>query len=487
MSEKTSAAQAGRTHGEVSRRDALRLIGATVTAAAAGGLTGHTSARAATAPAKPEAIFDFIAEAAKPYRGTQLTLMAVNTAQSQDIVPYLGEFEKLTGIRVRTEYGGESETLTKMDLELSSGAGAYDIMHVLSQSFSRYLRGGWLAPLTPYVENPKLTDKALWMYDDFYASTIKQLSSGGTLYAAPFFIATQIMYYRKDVFAKNGITKMPDTFDDFWKVCEAIDGKPLKALATRGTRGPTMNVWNWTAWLYAFGGEYFKSYDPKSPDYLRPMLDDPKSIQAADFYARVMQKFCPEGAVNWGWQESSRAFKQGQTAMIQEGSPFGGQFMDPKQSQVADEKLLGCFLIPKGSNGRHSPSASHGWAIPKDSKKKEAAWLFITWATAPARQYRSTIEQPNPMIPRDSVWKREDYKKKYGWGNYIETVNAGLKNAGEWDHYLPEMLPEYNDMGNEVSRLLQEVIGGQKKADVAMKEANEAVAAVIKRAGYYKS
>jgi hypothetical protein len=73
MSEKTSAAQAGRTHGEVSRRDALRLIGATVTAAAAGGLTGHTSARAATAPAKPEAIFDFIAEAAKPYRGTQLT------------------------------------------------------------------------------------------------------------------------------------------------------------------------------------------------------------------------------------------------------------------------------------------------------------------------------------------------------------------------------------------------------------------------------
>ena len=66
-------------------------------------------------------------------------------------------------------------------------------------------------------------------------------------------------------------------------------------------------------------------------------------------------------------------------------------------------------------------------------------------------------------------------------------MNAGLKNAGEWDHYLPEMLPEYNDMGNEVSRLLQEVIGGQKKADVAMKEANEAVAAVIKRAGYYKS
>ncbi len=487
MSEHRSDSRSERRRGELSRRAVLKLMGSTVTATALGGLTGSIPARAATASTQPEAIFDFIAEAAKPYKGAQVNYLAVNTAQSKDVEPYLAEFEKLTGIKVKGDYGGESETLTKMDLELSSGAGAYDVMHVLSQAAARYLRAGWLAPLNPYVENPKLTDKKLWMYDDFYASTLKQLSRGGALYAAPFFIATQIMYYRKDIFAKNGIDRTPDTFEDFWKVCEAIDGRPFKALATRGGRGPTMNVWNWTAWLYAFGGEYFKSYDPKSPDYLRPMLNDPKSVLAADFYARVMQKFCPEGAVNWGWQEASRAFKQGQVAIIQEGSPFGAQFMDPKQSQVADEKLIGCFLIPRGPHGRHSPSAAHGWAIPKDSKKKEAAWLFITWATAPARQYRSTIEQPNPMIPRDSVWKRQDYQKKYGWGNYIETVIAGFKNAGEWDHYLPDMLPEYTSIGNEVSRLLQEVIGGRKKADAAMREANEAVANIIKAAGYYKS
>jgi len=486
MSENRSSSPPERTHGQLSRRQMLQLMGSTATAAALGGLVDCTPA-AAGAPKGAEAIYDFIAEAAKPYKGTEVNYLAVNSAQSKDVEPYLAEFEKLTGIKVKGEYGGENEIQTKIDLELSSASGAYDAMHVFSQGIARYLRGDWLAPLTPYIENPKLTDKKVWMSDDLYASTIKQLSRGGNLYAAPLFIATQIMYYRKDIFAKNGITRMPDTFDDFWKVCEAIDGKPLKALGTRGARGATMNVWNWTAWLYAFGGEYFKSYDPKSPDYLRPMLDAPGSIQAADFYAKVMQKFCPEGSVNWGWQESSRAFKQGQIAIIQEGSPFGGQFMDPKQSQVADEKLIGCFLIPRGPHGRHSPTASHGWAIPKDSKKKEAAWLFIAWATAPARQYRSSIEQPNPMIPRDSVWKREEFKKKYGWGNYIDTVNAGFKNAGEWDHYYPEVLPECPSVTNEVSRFLQEVIGGQKSAERAMKEANEAVAKIIKDAGYYKS
>ncbi len=91
------------------------------------------------------------------------------------------------------------------------------------------------------------------------------------------------------------------------------------------------------------------------------------------------------------------------------------------------------------------------------------------------------------MIPRDSVWKRAEFNKKYGWGNYLETVNAGFKNAGEWEHYLPDMLPEYPSFGNEVGRLLQEVIGGQKSAERAMKEANEAVAKIIKEAGYYKS
>ena len=83
--------------------------------------------------------------------------------------------------------------------------------------------------------------------------------------------------------------------------------------------------------------------------------------------------------------------------------------------------------------------------IPKGSKNKEAAWLWATWATAPARQYRSTIEQPNAMIPRQSVWALDAYKEKYGWGNYIETVNGAFKAAGDWPHYLPDMLPAVGD------------------------------------------
>ena len=508
MSAKVSQFGDSRPDRAISRREMLKWLGLTGSAAALGGLAGcapvaapapaapaqPTSAPAAApaAPAAPaaakgpEAIFDFIAEAAKPYKGTQVNYLAVNTAQTKDVEPYQKEFEELTGIKVTAEYGGENEVLTKIDLELASGGAAYDVMHCHSQTMARYVAGDWMAPLNGFMDDEKLTNKALFMPEDFYASTISQLSTGGKLWAVPLFIATQIMYYRKDIFEQNGITQLPDTFEDFWKVCEAIDGKPVKAFGTRGNRGPTMNVWNWTAWLYGFGGEYFKSYDPSSPDYLVPILDQPEAAEAADFYAQVVQKFCPEGSVNWGWQESSRAFKQKQIAMIQEGSPFGAQFMDPGQSEVADENLIGCFLIPKGKGGRSAPAAAQGWMIPKGSKNKEAAWLWITWATAPARQYRSTIEQPNAMIPRQSVWALDAYKEKYGWGNYIETVNGAFEAAGDWSHYLPDMIPEYTSIGNEVSMYLQQVIGGQKAADAAMKEANDAVYKIVKEAGYVK-
>ena len=55
-----------------------------------------------------------------------------------------------------------------------------------------------------------------------------------------------------------------------------------------------MNIWNWTAYLHGFGGEYFKSYDPSSADYMIPILDQPEAIEAADFYASWFRTTAPK-------------------------------------------------------------------------------------------------------------------------------------------------------------------------------------------------
>ncbi len=245
-----------------------------------------------------------------------------------------------------------------------------------------------------------------------------------------------------------------------------------------------MNMWNWTAYLHGFGGEYFKSYDPSSADYMIPILDQPEAIEAADFYASLVQNYGPEGAVTWGWQEGTRSFQQGEVAMIQEGSPFGGPFMDPEQSTVASEDKLACFVIPAGPGGHSAPSAAHGWAIPVGSQNKEAAWLLVEWATAAESWFKSTIETPYAMAPRASVWEQEAFQEKYGWDAYLDSIIEAFEIAGERPHYLPP-IPEYPEVGEEVGRFLQEVIAGQRPAAEAMAEANEVVRAIMEDAGYY--
>ena len=487
----------------LSRREMLKLMGIGSSALALGGLAGcapivvqqapppaeepasEAAAGEAAAPAaEPGSMLEFLAVAAAPFQGTELNVLAINSPQIVAFEHVIPHFEEATGIKVNLEKGGEAEILTKLDLELTSGAGAYDMLHVFSQSMPKYVKAEWLSPLDEYLKDPALTNDELYMFDDFFASTVKQLSGNGQLMAAPLFVATQIFYYRKDIFAENGVEKLPDTFEELVQVCEAVDGKPLKALATRGARGQTLNMWNWTAYLYGFGGEFFKSYDPASPDYMQPILDQPEAIEAADFYANLIQKYSPEGTVNWGWQESTRAFKQGQVAMVQDGSPFGAPFMDPEQSEVASEDMLACFLIPGGPAGRCAPSAAHGWAIPQGSKQKEAAWLLVEWATAPESWFKSTIETPYAMAPRASVWAQDGFKEKYGWDAYLDSVVGAFEAAGDWPHYLPP-IPEYPDVGEEVGRFLQEVIAGERPAAEAMAEANEVVSKIMEEAGYY--
>jgi multiple sugar transport system substrate-binding protein len=487
------------TQRRITRREMLKWMGVSSSALALGGLAGCVAPATQAPPpapadtpvppeteaeAAPETMLDFLAKAAEPFKDTELNVLAINSPQVVAFEYVVPSFEEATGIKVNVEKGGEAEVLTKLDLELTSGAGAYDVMHVFSQAMPKYAKAEWLAPLDPYLNDPQLTNAELYMFDDFFASTVKQLSGGGSLLAAPLFVATQIFYYRKDIFEENGVEKLPDTFAELVEVCEAVDGNPLKALATRGARGQTLNMWNWAAYLFGFGGEFFASYDPASDDYMKPILDQPEAIEAADYYANLIQNYCPEGTVNWGWQESSRAFKQGEVAMIQEGSPFGGPFMDPEQSKVASEDMLACFLIPGGPAGRSAPSAAHGWATPMGSKKKEAAWLLIEWATAPESWFVSTIETPYAMAPRASVWAQPAFQEKYGWDAYLDSVVGAFEAAGEWPHYLPP-IPEYPDVGEEVGRFLQAVIAGERPADEALTEANEVVYKIMEEAGYY--
>ncbi|GAB4532655.1 MAG: hypothetical protein Kow0063_13480 [Anaerolineae bacterium] len=151
----------------ITRREMLKWMGLGSSALAMSGLAGCVAppapapaptsipvppATEAAAPAAgPATMLDFLAKAAEPFKGTEVNVLAINSPQIVAFEYVAPDFEEATGIKVNIEKGGEAEILTKLDLELTSGAGAYDMLHVFSQSMPKYVKAGWLTPLDQYI------------------------------------------------------------------------------------------------------------------------------------------------------------------------------------------------------------------------------------------------------------------------------------------------------------------------------------------------
>jgi len=68
------------------------------------------------------------------------------------------EFEKLTGIKVQFEVTSWDEMYNKSIQDLQSGAGIYDFIYVEQDIIYAYLGQGWLTNLTPFIQNPEITE-----------------------------------------------------------------------------------------------------------------------------------------------------------------------------------------------------------------------------------------------------------------------------------------------------------------------------------------
>src|SRR5512139_3369227 len=76
---------------------------------------------------------------------------------TESILRFLPEYERKTGVKVRTLLLSEEEYFEKLITELSSRSSYYDLFMLGFPHIWQYAKAGWLEPLNPYVENPNLT------------------------------------------------------------------------------------------------------------------------------------------------------------------------------------------------------------------------------------------------------------------------------------------------------------------------------------------
>jgi len=103
------------------------------------------------------------------------------------------------------------------------------------------------------------------------------------------------------------------------------------------------------------------------------------------------------GPPNWAsmqWYDAKDAFASGQAGMIADCDFFAAGYEDPATSKIAGK--VGYALLPAGSEGK-TYSGLWTWAlgVNKAAKDKDAAWLFVQWATSPRTLLDATVSHRN--------------------------------------------------------------------------------------------
>ena len=123
--------------------------------------------------------------------------------------------------------------------------------------------------------------------------------------------------------------------------------------------------------------------------------------------------------------------------------------------------------------------------MSKATKNKEAAWLFIQWATSPQTLLNATVQFKNYNPSRASVMNDPRTQKVLGgWGNgaYVRTVQENLKTARV--AWVPE--PERARLGDIWARSLHEIYFKKLSAEDALRRADDEINKIFKDVGLQK-
>src|ERR671939_82527 len=95
----------------------------------------------------------------KKYAGTTLEVNLIKGPRGDLLQRHAAEFTELTGIKVLSEVIPEQQQRQKVVIELTSGKPSFDVVHVSYHVQKRqFERGKWLAPVTPFMNDPALTE-----------------------------------------------------------------------------------------------------------------------------------------------------------------------------------------------------------------------------------------------------------------------------------------------------------------------------------------
>lgn len=314
-------------------------------------------------------VLAFVLVAAVARGGETIRVVACNHPWAEGMKALVADFEKETGIKVQVEQYGEDQLMQKLAVEFTAGGSTIDVFMTRPQNDARlYIKNGWLADLTPYVENDADYD-----FSDYTEGSIVSTKINGFQSSIPVVTEVEVLYYRKDLLEKKGV-QVPTTFEELEEAAKILDDKQneIAGFMARGQRSPLVTVFS--NYLFSYGGDFYNK------ETMTSMVDTPEFLAAAEFYGRMLRNYGPPGVLNMSWPQGCAIFAQGKAAMYTEASSSYPNMLDPAKSKVAD--LTEVAMFPRGPVAHKCfDVTAWGLSMPTNAPHKDAAWKFIRYMT----------------------------------------------------------------------------------------------------------
>ncbi|MDR3302182.1 MAG: sugar ABC transporter substrate-binding protein [Spirochaetaceae bacterium] len=390
----------------------------------------------------------------------EIRVLLANHPYGELLKSAIPQFEQESGIKVQVESLQEAQLTQKLTTEFATNSSSVDVFMTRPlQDTLLFNKNGWYAPLDSYD------------FADYPANTVDIGRKDGTPYIVPLVTEWQVLYYRKDLFAKAGL-QVPLNFTELEAAAQALNSGDVAGFGSRGAGAAA--VTQMSSYVYNFGGRYL--------DGGVAVFDSPEALEAIQFYGRMLGSYGPQGITSMSWENLMPVFQAGKLAMWTDASVFYGQVIDPAKTQIPQENV-GVAKLPAGPKA-DSPFIVVSWAMGISAKTKnlDAAQKFLDWATS--QELAIAGMGRNITMARNSAWQDSGVRAAMNPG-LIETQEHAAQNGYPYDRPFMSSVGKARDLIGEVIIESIDTKGASPRLAALASEKAAAVNELLKTDGEY--
>ncbi|MBC7224690.1 MAG: extracellular solute-binding protein, partial [Anaerolineae bacterium] len=262
------------------------------------------------------------------FEGRSINFLTIqpHTVASKELAKW---FEEETGARVNVlvvPYGNVTE---KAVLDVTSGAGEYDVVEYWYPMLGSLVEHGVLEDLTEWWETHAQEIQA----DDFVPVFREAFTTiEGRRYGIPYDGDLHLLFYNTTLFAKHNV-QPPTTWDEYLEVCKTITeaeaGNDVYGCGIMGAKIPLILIGTYLNRLAGYGGSFFDEAG-------NPTINSPEAVAALEALVAQLPYALPDPTAV-AFDELLGGWLTGRVGMAEFWTDLGQMTDNPEQSKIIGE------------------------------------------------------------------------------------------------------------------------------------------------------